>query len=332
MTAEWVEWTPAEASGDWDRRLSAYADFNLYQAYRWGEFKRRQWLVHRGGVRINGAPAAMAQWLVRELPALRLAVIWIPGGPVGTPDGRRLLLQALRQRYRGWRLCVRMNALAEPCAEELAGLTASGWRRPAARLAPAQTIHLDLTPEEPARRAALAANWRHNLIRGQRRTPAIRTWEAHEPLEPVYAVYQEMLRYKGLRSALTCDELQAIRALWGPDMTLVVALTEQGTPCALRACIRTGARAQDFLAAVSPEGRRRYAAYPVLWRLLELARAQGAHLYDLNGVDPEGAAGVFNFKRGLGGRLVPLIGEWEWATAAWLRWGVNAAVRWRSPG
>ena len=122
-----------------------------------------------------------------------------------------------------------------------------------------------------------------------------------------------------------------IRTLWGMDMLLAVALTEQGRPCAVRACIRTGRRAQDFLAAVSPEGRERYAAYPVLWRLLEAARASGARLYDLNGVDPQRAAGVFNFKRGLGGDLVPLVGEWEWATAAWLRWGVNAAVRWGGP-
>jgi len=329
MTAEWVEWTAAEASATWDTRLAAFSDCNAYQAYRWGEFKRRRWLVRRGSVLINGAPVAMAQCLVREFGAPKVALVWVPGGPVGASEGRRLLPQLLRQRYRGWRLCVRMNALAEPCAEELAALTAEGWVRPRARLAPSHTIHLDLAPEEPARRSALTANWRHNLTRGERRTPTIRAWGADEPLEPVYAVYQDMLRYKGLRPSMSCKDLQAIRSLWGPDFTLVVALTEQGRPCAVRAFIRTHDRAQDFLAAVSAAGRERYAAYPVLWRLLELARSGGVRLYDLNGVDPEGAPGVFNFKRGLGGRLVPLVGEWEWATAAWLRLGVNLAVRWR---
>lgn len=327
MRAEWVEWTNEQAAAEWDACLGECADANVYQAYRWGQFKGSRWVVQRGSVRIDGADAAMAQCLVRQVEALRLVMMWVPGGPVGTADGRRVLPDVLRRRYHGWRLCVRMNAVAEPGVDELAGLTAAGWTRPAARLAPGHTIHLDLTPEQPVRRAALTSNWRHNLTRGEHRTPTIRLWRAEEPLEPVYAVYQEMLRYKRLRPSITLDELRAIRTLWGSDLMLMVALTDHHVPCAIRACLRTGARAQDFLAAVSPEGRRRYAAYPLLWRLLEQARAAGARLYDLNGVDPQGASSVFNFKRGLGGRVVPMVGEWEWATASWLRWGINAAVR-----
>ena len=64
-----------------------------------------------------------------------------------------------------------------------------------------------------------------------------------------------------------------------------------------------------------------------MWRLLGLAREQGVRLYDMNGADPQGAAGIFNFKQGLGGRIVPLLGEWEWAPSRLLQWGTNLMIR-----
>lgn len=330
MAIAWREWTDSEAAARWDAQLAAWPDHTLYQGYRWGEFKRRcGWEVRRGEVLLDGQRSAMAQCLVRECSPLRLVMLWVPGGPVGRLAGRVAFRDAIQQRYGGWRMWARAHMLGEARDGEPQAFTDAGWRRPAVRLSASHTLHLDLTAEEAVRRAALTSNWRHNLARGERRHYQIEPWESDRPLKPVYAVYHAMTRLKGIPAAMSLADLELVRSVFGRAFALGVARDDHGQPCAMRAFIRTGDRAQDFMAAVSEDGRKRYANYPLTWQLLEWAHQQGVRLYDLNGAVPGGAAGVFNFKRGLGGRLVPLVGEWEWATAAWLRWSVNLAIRWR---
>jgi len=210
-----------------------------------------------------------------------------------------------------------------------AELTSSGWVRAGARVGHPLTFQLDLVQDEAARLRALTGNWRHNFRRGERRGTVVELWGTDRPLESVHGVYRSMTREKAIAEAVTLGDLYAMRETLGPSFTLGVALGEDGSPCALRGFARLGTRAQDLIAGVSKEGRRRYANYPLLWRLLAFARDQGVRVYDLSGADPERAAGVFNFKKGLGGRMVSLIGEWEWSNSMWLRLGMNLAVRLR---
>ena len=328
MTTEWYEWTEAEAFSRWDALLTTLPDYNMYQAYGWGEFKRQKgWRLRRGSVMIDGVTEALAQCLIREIRAVRAAIIWVPGGPVGSLAGRWGLGEALRKVYRGWRICLRSHMLGEGQAEETRAMAAAGWVQPMARLAPSLSVHVDLSLDDAARRAALTANWRHNLTRGQRRGAAIEVWGTGSPLEPIYAVYQDMTRLKGIKPAMSFDDLKTIRAIFGGAFTLAVAVEGRGAPCAVRAFVKVGTRGQDFLAGVSEKGRQSYGNYPLMWRLLELAREQGVCLYDMNGADPKRAAGIFNFKQGLGGRIVPLLGEWEWAPSRVLQWGANLMIR-----
>lgn len=327
MVMTWHEWSPGEAAARWDAHVTAWPDYNLYQGYRWGEFKRQcGWRVRRGSVLIDGQPAAVAQCLVREVAGLRVVIVWVPGGPIGTLAGRLAFRDALRQRYRGWHVWMRVHMVGEARQDEQTAFADTGWIRPAIRVSAAQTIHLDLTAGEESRRAALTANWRHNLNRGEHRANAIEVWSGERPLDPVYAVYEQMVRLKGIAQAISRDELRVMRKTLGDACTVAVAFGAGRKPCAIRAFARLGARAQDLLAGVTMEGRHCYANYPLMWKLLELAREQGVRIYDLNGIDAARAVGVLHFKQGLGGRLMSLTGEWEWATSVPLRWGVSGLL------
>ncbi len=325
--AEWVEWTEADARATWDATLTTLPDYNIYQSYCWGEFKRRQgWVVRRGSVVLDGVMVAMGQCLIREAPAIKVAVVWLPGGPVGTAAGWIRFGEALQRRYQGWRLYLRMHPLAEESSNDIGLLQAAKWHRPRVRLAPRDTFHVCLTSDEPSRYAALSSNWRHNLKRGMQRGHVIEPWGFAQPLEPIYDVVREAARLQRIRRPLSLEDLKMMREMLQEQLVLMVALGDDGKPCAIRAFARIGARAQDVLAGVSAHGRKRYANYPLMWRILERARRQGATWYDLNGADPDGATGVYNFKKGLGGRLVSRMGEWEWAGAKWLRMGMRVVI------
>lgn len=324
---EWDEWSDAEAATSWDATVGSLPEHSVYQAYGWGEYKRRAgWQVRRGVVLIDGARAATAQCLVREVRLARLVVVWVPGGPAGSVPGRLHLGRALRRRYRGWSLCLRANIVAEKRAVDDAEMRAAGWVPADVRVGGPLTFHLDLTQPEAERRAALHANWRHNLRRGEARSAETRVWGAGDPIEPVYDVYRQMIDLKRLAAAMGLADLQALRGAFGCDFTLVVSAERDGTLSAVRGCARIGSRGYDLLAAVTPVGRRTYASYVAMWRLLDAVRAQGVRLYDVSGADPGAAGGVYNFKRGLAGRRVSMVGEWEWSTSRLLRWGVNRAL------
>ena len=328
MVTQWREWSAEEAARGWDAALMTLPGYSIYQSYGWGEVKRHGgWTVRRGSVMVDGASAAMAQCLVREARWVKTALIWTPGGPAGSASGRLQLGDALRARYPGWRLTLRSNFLTEATQEETAGLRETGWVRAATPLAWPLSFHVDLLRDDQVLRRALTKNWRHNLTRGEERGAVVQVWGADRALEPVYAVYAATARLKRIARSISLESLQAMRRSLGAAFTIAAALDIDGRPCAVRGFGRIGGRAYDLVAGVSEAGRKRYANYPLMWRTLALAKEQGAALYDMGSAHPEGAPGVYHFKKGIGGRQVALTGEWDWATSGWLRRGLDAAIR-----
>lgn len=325
---EWAEWSDAEAATKWDVALTALPNYNLYQSYGWGEFKRRHgWSIRRGSVVINGAQVAMAQCLVREIQPARIVVAWVPGGPAGSLTGWLELGTVLQRRYHGRAFYLRANILLEGANPEyVKALSSTGWVPASVLVGTPLTFHLDLTPDETVRRRALTGNWRHNLQRGEQRGSQVELWEGGRSMDVVYGVYQRMAWLKDIAQTFTLDDLRAMQAILSSSFTLAVAIANDGYPCAIRGFAKLGTRAHDLIAGVSEKGRKLYAGYLLMWRLLQCARDQGVVLYDLSGADPK-APGVFNFKKGLGGQQVHFVGEWDWSTSLWLRRGVNLATR-----
>jgi hypothetical protein len=326
MVTEWSEWSDAEAATNWDTEIVRLSNHTYYQAYGWGEFKRRQhWTPRRATILVDGAVTAMVQCLVREIRVARTVLAWVPGGPAGH-HALPALGAALRRRYRGWLLWVRINGAFEASPGCGDGLVEAGWRRADVRVGHPFTFQLDLREDAAQRRAALSQNWRHNLARGERRGGRVVTCGKDDSLEGAYCVYRGTAERNGLPQPFALPDLVALRGIFGPAFTLAVAVNESGDPIGMRGFMRLGARADDFVSGLSADGRRRYANYPLTWRLLELATEQGITTYDLGGSDAVAAAGVHAFKRGLGGRGVELVGEWQWHNSRCLDWAVSRMI------
>lgn len=328
VVIEWVEWSDDEAAARWNAVLETFPTYNLYQSFEWGEYKRRAgWSVFRGSVLVDGRTQLLVQGMCRSVRAIRGLFVWVPGGPAGDLSAGLDLGPCLRQRFGARYVFLRMNILHESYGTDVKALAGAGWHPASVRVGYPSTFHVDLTRGEVVRRGALTANWRHNLKRGEERGGRVEMWDAQRPLAPVYEVYQEMCRLQRIPVAISLEGFEAMRCSLGDAMTLVVALDRGDQVSAMRSFGRIGERAYDLMAAVTTEGRRTYANYPLMWRVLDLAQEQGVRLYDMSGADPQGAIGVFHFKKGLGGRLVTYMGEWDWGSHGWLRRLVNVGVR-----
>jgi lipid II:glycine glycyltransferase (peptidoglycan interpeptide bridge formation enzyme) len=203
---------------------------------------------------------------------------------------------------------------------------ANGWHRTLWPLNPNATMLLDLSSDEETLRSRLSRNWAHNLRRGEKRCPTVRPWTNADPEELVH-IYREMEAYKGLQRQYSEPELRSLLTHLKDNILLYRTDGEDGLPSALRACAVLGNSACDLLAASGQEARRSYATYALLWTLLTQCRERGVTSYDLGGVDPVGARGVYDFKKGTGAKHRQFLGEWDWSRPALLRPAACLAIR-----
>jgi len=319
-----------EAARCWDDWVAGFQTPAFLQGYLWGECKRALgWRPLRCLFRSGDAVWGAAQCLVKTLVGGRTSVVWLPGGPLLKEPRWREAREALARHFAAGRVYLRIDPMVvtrgEQAAEELA---ASGWRPAPARLNNGCTILLSLAEDEDKWRSRLTGNWRHNLVRGEARASRVEQWEGRDP-QALFQLYEAMADYKGFTLNVSEAELRAMVGAFGQRMILVVSRDREGRIVAARAGGWLGPYGYDLFAATSMEGRKSYASYVVLWRLLQELKQRGVLIYDLGGVDRENNPGVFHFKHGMGSAMVQRPGEWEWSNSPALSWGVNQWVRFR---
>lgn len=315
----------------WDSELLKFPEANFSQSWDWSLHKED---LGQKPVRLaayeDGRVRAMAQCFVRRYP-LGHALVWIPGGPVGPIElWDESLREAIRKAAGATRVFCRIRPYRMDDAHAAESLKALGWKKASHPLDTGLTIYVPLGTGEPAALAALTPNWRHNLARAQKRNPAIHPWE-NPSAEEIFALLRETESMKDVPKQYlhSLEQIRSLLKRFRERLLFWRCDDAEGQPIAMRACIAFGGRGYDALAATSSEGRKHYSSYGVLWALLGECRRRGVAEYDMSGIDPR-EPGVYNFKRGLGGREVAHIGEWDWANARWLRHGTDWLIGRRS--
>lgn len=329
----WKQLSVEEAARTWDRALVNFPEHTIFQALDWGRYKKTLGWAPFYWVAVDslGDVHAMAQALVRIYP-LRIAVVSCVGGPVGPTElWNSGFPQVIRESTEGYRLYCRVSSYRPKADADVSRLSSHGWKRPSYPLSSGRSLVLDLTRTDEELFSGFTRNWRRNLKRAQKRHMTVRPW-THPSTTDLVALYYSMESYKGIRTQYSGSQLDAMVRNLDGEILLYRCDDSAGRPLALRACAVQGARAWDLLAATSPEGRRCYASYALLWALIRACRRLDVSTYDLGGVDPIKAKGVYDFKRGTGAADVEYLGEWEWATSAWLRCAGNLAIRFRQEG
>jgi lipid II:glycine glycyltransferase (peptidoglycan interpeptide bridge formation enzyme) len=271
-------------------------------------------------------------------PRLPVAVAYVPKGPILDWSNAELVEAVLSRlendARRAGAIFVKMDPDVRADTEVgqiiAATLTRRGWRPSAEQIQYRHTIVSDLRPDEDALLAAMKPKWRYNVRLAERRGVVVRPGAAAD-LPAFYAMYVET----GARDGFLVRPFTYYRAIWerllaGGLAHLLLAELE-GTPIAGLILFRFGPTAWYFYGASTSRDRELMPNHALQWAAMRWAKSLGCTRYDWWGApdaldESDPMWGVYRFKQGFGGELVPWIGAWDYPVSPLLYWLYTVAM------
>ena len=315
----------------WNKNLTKFSDCTIFQSFAWGEYKRLfGWKVYRWvAFDEKKEIVAMMQGLLRRYP-VNFGLIWIPGGPVGNVlywnnDMKQKIVETTGLNNIYFRLYSNKNY----SIDDAQLLKKNGWLKTIYDLNAGLSMYYNPCKNDDQLLKECSTNWRHNLRRSQKYNLSIKQW-INPDINEMLAIYNSMEMFKNIEQQYSRQELENILKQLGNSMVLYRCDDENGKLVGFRGCSIVADKGSELFAATSVQGRKMYASYALFWTLIRHCRTLGVQYYDMGGIDPQKNKGVYDFKKGTGAIPLEYLGEWEWASSEWLRWGVNFAIKYRS--
>lgn len=337
-----VEWEIYSENNplEWDNSLLKGEDSNVFQTFGWGEYKRFSgWDPHRFIVRNkNGSIVAMAQILIKSLPG-GVKMGWSPGGPVfgfsqfQAKDFDKqftVLMEKIKSQY--GKVFIRFHSHLPNDFEQAYSFNQS-FVKPFFKLNSGYTINFDVTLPTDILLKNMTSKHRYYLKKSLENDFQWKNGNSELFVKELLGLHNEMVSNKNMASLkASMEDTKNLCVALGENATIFTGYIndEPVTSCLI---LTFGKKAFYMMAAAGNRGRDFSASYAMVFKLLEHLKEKGIAKLDFGGIDPRtpSARGVNHFKRGFGGNIVEYLGEWEWASTEWLRWGINLAI-WRKGG
>lgn len=319
----WRLFDKADENGEtWDELLSVFAHRSYAQLYSWGEYKKKLgWHVLRVvAENNNGDSIAFAQGLYKTYP-IGLAIMWIPGGPVGDMSSINTELFDVLYKYSS---CKFLYCRVSPLVDNASLQNSTSWSQVQYSLNSSKNMMLELNDFDNKNK--LTKNWRKNLRRSGNHDLISEKIEAPN-YQIIESIYRDMEKYKGIDAQYSSLELKNIFKFLSSYITLYICKNADGKPIAVRGCIIHKDKAWDFIAASNQEGRKKYASYKLLWDIINNCASRNVCTYDMGGIDPVNNSGVWNFKKGTGATEIIYEGEYEKASIPLLALFINLYIK-----
>jgi lipid II:glycine glycyltransferase (peptidoglycan interpeptide bridge formation enzyme) len=195
-------------------------------------------------------------------------------------------------------------------AGRIAALKQRGFRN--SSIQTNDTFILDLCNSLAIIRKNLDRKWRNHLSKAQRSNLHVTRSEGLIDFDHFEPLLLDLMRAKRFTSAQETIFFRKVQIGAERYERMMVHLAwHNGEPVAGALTSFAGNTAVYLLGASNPDGRALRASYLIQWTVIEAAKALGNRFYDLGGVDQLANPGVYQFKKGLGGRLVKDPGQYS---------------------
>lgn len=310
---------------EWIHEARRFCDYSYRQTWAYGELlaeRRRAVSVHVA-IRRGNDLLGLADVRLKKAPFGLGGLAYLSWGPLvqlGGQDGLQRLvhcMEALRDEFvKRRRLLLRVDiqpSLREPILGDTinAALEDIGFTR-ATNVQQERTLIVDLNYPEETLRSQLARKWRNRLTQAQRNCLTIRTGNSSEIMQEFNELFDRFIRHKQFSVDLDAEFFSCVQSNTDEASYFDVSLVEHNEHVvAGQVTSMLGDTCIYLLGARENEDLSTKASYLLQWNAITTAKRQGFGWYDLGGIDPIANPGVYDFKKGLGGKEVLSPGVFE---------------------
>jgi len=152
----------------------------------------------------------------------------------------------------------------------------------------------------------LSQNWRHNLKRAKKNDDLKIEWVSSykdrvKAFSHLAKMYGKLTNRKKFKSGIDLNDASDVMA---KDQSIIVVQAKlHGVVVAIRVASVCNDHLLDLFAASNEGAKKCYANYLLMWEIIMKMKELNKKFFDTGGIDPESNIGVYNFKKGLNGRL-----------------------------
>ncbi len=295
----------------------------LLQTSLWGRFKEATGGWRPLSFRFKTGPdSPRLKFLVlTRAVAGPFVLAYVPFGPVGLPEANlgplvRELTRQLRPHLPGPLLAVRWD-LPTPVP---APLTSLHPLRRGKQVQVPDTVLIDLTKTEDKLLAEMDRGHRYNVGYAERKGVEVSD-HGSEAVARWYEIFQATIQrddFSGHPQSYYQTFVEMMERYRGTGHLRARVFLASHEGDTLAGCIISlvNGRATYLYSASSDLKRNLKPVYLMLWRVMQWAKAQGAHTLDMCGIPPDAnpkhpLAGLYDFKRYFGGNIIHRAGSWD---------------------
>lgn len=172
-----------------------------------------------------------------------------------------------------------------------------------------QTIWIDLQLNEEALRKNLNSNWKRSLKKAQKANMNIE-WDLEGQYYSWFLKGYKIDQLRRPYPGASIKVLDALRKVFEPQKKLIIgrAILDNKAVASIL-LLRHGKSATYQIGWSLSEGKENGAHHLLLWDSLRLLKEMGVYDLDLGGVNDGSAKGIKQFKQGMGGEFIELLGH-----------------------
>lgn len=292
----------------WNTNLSSFEYINVFSSYEWGEFKKSQgWDVDRLGFYKNNQLIAMCQILYKQ--KFKVCLGWNSGGILfhQTKDLTDIIL-AIKEYYSSKSFSFRFGFYQKRDANNSFALSQI-LKLPQYRITSPYTITFDLNTIHK-----MSSNHRYYLKQSQKNDLEV-IFQRNTPksLDDFWNTYNQMSKNKDLSNIqMSYNQIKKLTDCFG-DKAIIGNIYHDKDPISSCLILTCNNQAFYYLASSNETGRKMYASYLMVAKLLDFLKNEQYASFNFGGITPYdlNAFGVNRFKMGFGGDTIEYLGEWE---------------------
>lgn len=304
---------------EWEELIKEYPECTYLDRKEWSiHLEKFGWKKIRLTKSNKKTGQSIIQGFIKFLPFSN-CIVWIPGGILGPyenlvnfPENLKKILKISFCLIR-----IRSHQIYDPKKE--IELLKNRFRRPLISLSTKFKIILNLEDSIDEISKRFSRSWKRSLKKSfENKIKIIHIKNS----KTISDIYKDMKSNKKLtkKNIYTENDCISIIKAFGKDLVILGA-EDKNTKriIAIRGIILSNKKSYDIFAASNNEGRKLLASHILLYSLIKESINRGCKEYDLSNIDPINSMGVYNFKKGTGGKIIQTLGEFEWTNSFFLK-------------